>query len=656
MSSSSSSSIRRCRRRKQNALPLTVVVVIVAVVVNVFGLLIPTTHSLLTHDTSNLVLSREAHASLGTVASRTFANHRNKQAAQTLISHLEKSAIYDALVGGQQTRNGEKKMADAIDTTNANKWADFVLNALLTNSSKVRNGSCGQLKKPPPNRRKGTGVAVVTYGLGDADNEWESIPAAINAMYATLHGYDFIRLTPYCDAGMAASTPLALQEIAQRHGRSLPLEITSRDDMLAFLWDHTIEKRNKMWGALLGLQLALEHYEYVFFLSRSSYVAQLASPLEPLTKHLGVGKLVLAPESVLRINPRAHLPSDRSLVFTPGGARASSSKARRRGKGGRRGLLALADGSMPRRVGGSALLFRASEATKELVNAWWDAPLQPTTTLDVEGRWSDMAKKYASLQAATVIDPKEQNLDGKLGTRWAYDNAAQGEGNRARPRCDTGFLVHDPFYEGCLAAVLEHPRYSGRATLLDDRRGEGLFGGERGLFVRRSEADPASRVFAAPPPPPYEVEMEPLRIAPPPPRGVVNDATPDRILNVASPPHPPRPPSPWAVRQRRRRERLKRIGYNATEEGWEEEEEIEEEEEEEIGPARALPPPPPPPRSPMAHLDRNVKNRIDAQVKAREVMDHVFFCTLKNFVRPPPFSQTCYFDSSPGGVLPAVFG
>ena len=123
------------------------------------------------------------------------------------------------------------------------------------------------------------------------------------------------RLTPSCDAGYAASTTLALQAMAQRHGRSLPLEITTKDAALGFLWDVANERRHKAWTALLGIRLALEHFEYVFFLSRASYVAQLASPIEPLFKHLGVGKLVLVPESVLRFDPRAHISTDKQFVM-----------------------------------------------------------------------------------------------------------------------------------------------------------------------------------------------------------------------------------------------------------------------------------------------------------------------------------------------------
>ena len=146
-------------------------------------------------DATAHVSSSEAHERLGTVASRAYANFRNKKAAADLIHHLKGSAIFDALK--EVPTSNPRYLGDpisrgvAIDTANADVWANFVLNTLLSNASDVFNGACGSLRKPPP--RKRGGIAVVTYGLGGMDEEWEAIPAAINALYAALHGYEFIR-------------------------------------------------------------------------------------------------------------------------------------------------------------------------------------------------------------------------------------------------------------------------------------------------------------------------------------------------------------------------------------------------------------------------------------------------------------------------------
>lgn len=459
--------------------------------------------------------------------------------------------------------------------------------------------------------------------------------------------------------------------MAQRHGRSLPLEITTKDAALGFLWDVANERRHKAWTALLGIRLALEHFEYVFFLSRASYVAQLASPIEPLFKHLGVGKLVLVPESVLRFDPRAHISTDKQFVM----------QKLRWSKKHNRGLLGIraADGKPAKRVGGSAMLFRSSGVTQELIDAWWDAPLEPDALFNVEGRWSDMATKFASLQAVKVKPQKEQPYGGTFKSQYAYDKREQEEGGRDRPRCDPVLLNSDPFHEGCLAAVLMHARYSGRAVLLDDPQGAGLFGGERGLFVRRCAADPAIKVHPSPPPLPTDpdegrwwknispppppplgvdgVEMDRAFSPPPPPEGDGNDPgclhrrggcrnqfKPPPPPPLPAPPHPPQ--APTQARRRRRKERLHRLGYNTS---------FGDEAPPPPAPPPAAPPPQaPPPRATASFTDTD-KRLVVQQMQAREILNHAFFCTLKNFVRPPAFVQTCYYDPSMR-ELPAVYG
>lgn len=546
----------------------------------------------------DVLSSKDLLESLKVTHARAFANHRNLQAADELLEKLRKTELFPALAGGRQASEEV-----VIDTRNAHTWADFVLNTLLTNASSSPNGACGSLRKPPTRLKKGRGIVVVTYGLGDADNEWEAIPAAINALYAVLHGYDFVRLTPFCDAGPAASTLVALQAKAKRVGHGLPDTIHRRDEALSFLWDVALPRRHQLWTALLAIDLALEHFEFALFLGRTSYVAQLASSLQSMLSHLGPGKLVLAPDSVLRINSAV-------LLNRPVDAAA-------RAVGG-----------------GSALLLRSSDTTKELVDAWWNAPLEESQIASVNERWKEMAAKFASEHGANAL--AEEN-----GKTTRHNTLATG----GAPKCDSGcdrhcipaatlhdlacqntsssacclhrFLFVEPLYEACLHAVLEHPRYSPKVALVDNVQGEGLFGGERGLFVRRCNAEPAARMgksHAVPRGLHHSVEAHmpttPPMYVPPPKARRDKEAALQYESQLMQPPPPTPPP---------------------------------------------LPPPPPAPVLQVESLGTEVRQRFSEQIKAREVLNHAFFCSLKNFVRPPSMKQTCYYETSMR-KFPEIYG